>query len=215
MRWPVSTLALLSLVTISGLTTVILAGIPLRVEERIARRGVAYPAPASLSSGTEPDLMVLAALRTTPIFYRSRETVKVEDPAAIAASMPQYVLIAALTAPGGASVAYVRSASGKDAQRVRPGDNLEGWAVKSIEVKKVILARAGQTTEILANTKPAAVGLTRRLVSASVLPESTATRVLTAHGASAATPSQAVHATREARTYRPPAPFPTAPVPKS
>jgi hypothetical protein len=97
--------------------------------------------------------------------------------------------------------------------RVRVGDDLGGWVIKTIELRRVVAARSGETTEILPAPRPASVGLTR-VSTTAVAAIPSGSRVLAGRGVSPTQVSGATRLLREARTYRAPPTFPVASSPK-
>jgi hypothetical protein len=204
MRPSASTLALAGVLALLSTGTAGLLWTPLAIEDNIARQALSYP-PLKVAALPKPTTASLAALRSSPVFYRSRETLHVEDPATIAASRPQYVLQAAVLAPQGRSFAYVKSATGGEAVRVRPGASLDGWVVKTIDLRRVVAARGGQTAEILPPARPGYTGLIRVPLSGAA-PTTPTTRLLTAVGGIGPRVNT-IQPLREARTYRAPPAF--------
>jgi hypothetical protein len=158
-RLPYATLGL-------AIATAILVGIvecllwlPWDLERGIAQHAVQYAAPVPLAPASQPAPVNLSGLRAAPLFYRSRQSV--DDAEQIAAAPPRYILLAALTGPAGKSVAYVRPVEGKDVVRVREGDALQSWVVKSIELRRVTVMRHAQLAEIVPAPPSSGGGLIR------------------------------------------------------
>jgi len=156
--------------------------------------------PAEFKEG--PPITV-AALRTSPVFYRSRELIEVEDPAQVLASRPNYVLSAAMLLPRGKHIAYLKAPGpGSDTIRVQEGDSLQGWRIRTIELQRVVVARNDLTVEILPITKTTAQGLVR-VTSVAAAPTFAGVRLLSATGsAGPRVNAPVVH--REARLFQPP-----------
>jgi hypothetical protein len=207
MRIPPTTLSLACALVLLSTTAAGLLWTPLRTERDISRQAVSYPPLKLAVTAAKVAPASLATLRSSPLFYRRRETLQVEDPETIAASRPQYVLQAVVLAPEGRSFAYLKPVKGGEAIRVRPGASLDGWLVKAIDLRRVTAARGGQVAEILPLARAANAGLIRvPLSSAAVAPAIPAKRLLTAVGSNRG-PSSAIQPHSEARTYRAPPAF--------
>lgn len=156
------------------------------------------PAPADVMTPAS-----LAGLTASPIFYRSRAFVPVEDPEEIAASRPSYVLAAAMTLPKGRSVAYLRKPGEPTTVRVAVGDDLGGWTVRSIDVRRVVATRGTATAEFVPAIGAASTGLVR-VAAGSAPPPAPGARVLGARGLLASNQGGRAVGREDARTYRPP-----------
>lgn len=157
---------LLHTTTVLAVGTAILVGaavclicLPWDIEKAVGQHAVQYSLPEPFNTPSRRAPVSLSALRTAPLFYRSRQSL--DDAEILASAPPQYVLLAALTGPVGKSEAYVRPIDGRDAVRIREGEALQSWVVKSIELRRVTLERRGQSAEILPAPRTNNVGLTR------------------------------------------------------
>ena len=186
MRTPLHTTAALAVsAAILVGSAVCLIWLPWDLEKAVRQHALQYPIPVSFHATFRFAPVNLSALRSAPLFYRSRQSV--DDAEIVAAAPPQYVLLAALTGPPGKSVAYVRPMDGRDAVRVREGEAIQSWVVKSIQLRRVTLQRRGQTAEIVAAPHPDNVGLTRVPVAGAV-PHVASSHVLGSSGVNASHP---------------------------
>ncbi len=180
---------------------------PSDIEARVKTRvpvEVPLLVPTAEQTATRVDL---GRLRESPVFYASRRSVVEEDTTELLASQPHYVLAAAMVVPKRVSVAYLQRAEG-DANpvRVQEGDDLAGWTISRIEVRRVVATRGSLSVEIVPILHPTGQGLVRRATNG--LPSTAGVRTL---GATGQLHSPRMGPPRGSRLFTPP---PAHPPPK-
>ncbi|MFA5123651.1 hypothetical protein [Zavarzinia sp.] len=114
-----------------------------------------------LPAATTPAAPDLPEILERPVFAESRR------PAAVAAAAP-FGLLGVVTG-GGLATAWLRLPDGSTA-RVRPGDTAAGWQLVSIEPRRVVLGRGGDTIVLSIETAAAPAATSAPIPSSAAPP---------------------------------------------
>jgi len=100
-------------------------------------------------SEIQPTATSFAGIQEHALFYRSRTYhLPVERSVAPEKAVPAYELAGAFVIPDRAPIAVLKSRSAGLSRTVRPGDDLDGWQVRSIEKDRVVLVDHERHAEI-------------------------------------------------------------------
>jgi hypothetical protein len=215
LRLPLPTLALgllvlamgvaIMLVLIRGTRAEILLATPARQVAPFEFSGELVRRPADLAA-----IQAQPLLHTTRAFYQ-----KPVQAAPVAPPRPDYRLAGAMLLPGKTPVAVVVSRAGGGSKRVKPGDDLDGWRVDSINRSQVVLAWGTERAEITSavSQSPTAAstvaangsgGLKRVPITRSQVTATGGVQTLGATGNSAANAARGGPYNDAPRQYRPP-----------
>ncbi|MEP7246142.1 MAG: hypothetical protein ABI885_21015 [Gammaproteobacteria bacterium] len=111
-------------------------------------------------SGLEP-------IRDNALFYASRSFFVAPPPGAapVTPPKPDYLLAGTLIIPRKPTVALLQQRAGGAVRKVRPGDDLEGWTVRSVENRTVVLMFGEEHMEIVSVARSARQGIVAMPVS--------------------------------------------------
>lgn len=92
----------------------------------------------------------LEPLRDRALFYASRAfyVAPPPPPAPAAPPKPDYLLAGTFAIPHKHTVALLKQSTGASVVRVKPGDDLEGWHIESVEPARVVLRYQDERFEI-------------------------------------------------------------------
>jgi hypothetical protein len=110
------------------------------------------------------------AIRDRALLHASREFFVPPTPVAASATPPRpdYRLVGTFVIPHKPTIALLMSSSGAS-RKVKPGDELDGWLVRAVETRRVILQYGNESAEIMAAAKSASSGLTTAPLSRKTL----------------------------------------------
>jgi hypothetical protein len=120
-------------------------------------------APLIFELADSPPLPDLAAIQSQPLMHANRSfyVAPAPDAAPVAPPLPEYRFAGAFIAPHKPAVALLANPGGTGARRVRVGEQLDGWLVKAIDARRVVLQWQEQQREISARIVAASTGLRR------------------------------------------------------
>jgi hypothetical protein len=114
----------------------------------LAVRPAAMPLPPLISEIGSADTLQAAVIQDRALFYATRRYY-VPAPASLAVfPRPDYKLLGTILASGRPTVALLQPAGGTGTRRVKPGDELDGWAVLAVERACVRLRHDADQFEI-------------------------------------------------------------------
>lgn len=121
----------------------------------------------------------LAAIADRPLFHVSRRYV-VADPTPATPAAPNCRLVGTFMRPQQPGVALLNCPADGESKKVRPGDEFEGWRVKTVEVRRLVLQFGTHEIEIAKDAQPetAGFGMQRAHLHAGSEPNARGLRVL-------------------------------------
>jgi hypothetical protein len=150
-----------STIMLAGITACLLLGVAAslwrgtQVRKLLATPASQVDAPQPLPE-VKPSASSLASIQDHALFYRSRTyhspIAPVEAPPA---PPPAYQLTGVITIPDKPSVAVLKSRTDGSSRSVRPGEDLDGWHVQSVEQGTVVLMLGAQRAELVSDTAKA------------------------------------------------------------
>jgi hypothetical protein len=211
-RLPLSTLTLGTVVFAISVAVIAVLAQGTQAQQLLATP--AKPPAPFVFDGSAPLAAVdLAAIQSQPLVHVSRNFYQKPVEAAPAAPpRPDYRLAGAMILPGKTPVAVVVSRVGNESKRVKPGDELAGWRVATVDRKQVVLTWGSERAEITpgapglssaAITQTGGTGGLKRvpIVRQRVSAVGAGVQSLSAKGSS---PSSGGTYTEQPRLYRPP-----------
>jgi hypothetical protein len=159
------------------------------------------------AAGGEKPALVL--IQGQPLFHASRHFFVPLDPAATSVTppIPDCRLVGTFVIPGKPDVALLTYNTSGASMKVRPGDELDGWTVKSVERTRVVISFGDHESQISGeqHVQSSTPGLVRTTLQAAAPRESSRGRTLGSGGTAAAS-AVSLSETSDARLYRPPSP---------
>ena len=98
----------------------------------------------------------LAAIQDRPILYSTRRNYVPPPPPTIPVGPPRpnFRLAGTFVIPGKPTIALVVDNATGVSRKVKPGDDLNGWAVQAVENRRIVLAYAAESMELLSALRP-------------------------------------------------------------
>lgn len=100
----------------------------------------------------------LAAIADQPLFHASRRFVVATAAQAAMPAVPDCRLVGTFMRPRQPGVALLSCPAGGESKKVRPGDELNGWRVKTVEVRRLVLQFGAHEIEIAKDAPPEVAG---------------------------------------------------------
>lgn len=122
-----------------------------------------------------PAAVTRPAIREHALLHATREFFVPPTPVTTPAAPPppDYRLVGTFIIPRKPTIALLANSSGAS-RKVRPGDDLDGWLVQSVETRRVVLLYGNQSAEIVATGKSASAGMTAAPLSRRTIAPSSA-----------------------------------------
>jgi hypothetical protein len=164
---------------------------------------VSVPRRALQFSATSPNW---DSIRNQALFYVTRQIYVPPDPSQLAAQAapPDYRLAGVLVIPEKPAMAtLIQNASGA-VRRVRAGDDLDGWLVREVATRRVMLEQESRHVQIGDASPVVSAGLSTAPMTRGVSPQMNGTRTLGDGRVVSTAPVTIYRLLDEPRLFRPP-----------